>query len=97
MHNHELSFLDVCRLENSVDDVFKNEDGAFMLFLFPFFIYRDLKKLAHDQRTSKTNSTSNVYFTQTMQFSITVETFKQVNVVQICCVLPISSLIYLWQ
>ena len=27
---------------------------------------------------------SHVYFTQTMQFNITVETFNQINVVQIC-------------
>ena len=38
-------------------------------------------KLAHDQRTSRTDSesASHVYFTQTMQFNITVETFYQVN------------------
>ena len=28
---------------------------------------------------------SHVYFTQTIQFNITVETFNQINVVQICC------------
>ena len=29
---------------------------------------------------------SHVYFTQRIQFNVTVETFNQINVVQICCV-----------
>ena len=72
-----------------------------MQVLFPFFIYRDLKNsLMINGRVKQTVLRTDIYFTQTMQFNkfnITVETFNQVNVVQICCVLPISSLIYSWQ
>ena len=48
-------------------------------------------------RVKRTVLRTDIYFTQTMQFNITIETFNQVNVVQICCVLPISSFIYSWQ
>ena len=48
-------------------------------------------------RVKRTVLRTDIYFTKTMQFNITIETFNQVNVVQICCVLPISSLIYSWQ
>ena len=47
----------------------------------PFLYLQRPQKLAHDQRTSKTNGTSHVHFTQTMQFDITVETFNLINVV----------------
>ena len=42
LHNHKLSFLDVRRLENSIDDVFKNGDGPFMLFLSSLSLFTEI-------------------------------------------------------